>query len=452
MTGSRNNEIKISIPKKAQWIIDRITDAGYEAYIVGGCVRDSILGREPEDWDITTSARPEEVKALFARTIDTGIQHGTVTVMLDQEGFEVTTYRIDGKYEDNRHPTEVTFTPNLREDLRRRDFTINAMAYNERTGLVDLYGGLDDIERKVIRCVGNAEERFTEDALRIMRAIRFSAQLGYTIEEETKHAIRKLAPNLAAISAERIQVELVKLLVSPHPDYLRDAYELGVTKVFLPEFDVCMETPQNHPHHMYNVGEHTLHSVLAIQPERVYRIAMLLHDIGKPATLQIDENGITHFHGHNEVGEGMAEAILRRLRFDNDTIYKVCKIVLYHDYGNSVEPGFRVVRRAVSRIGEDIFPMLFPVKRADVAAQSDFMREEKLAMIDGWEKVYRQIMEEKQCFSLKDLAVSGKDLIAAGYKPGPEIGRKLQELLELVLDDPEWNTREKLLEKASERI
>lgn len=447
LLNDKAREIKISIPDKAQQIIDRITSAGYEAYIVGGCVRDSILGREPEDWDITTSAKPEEVKALFPRTIDTGIQHGTVTVMLDKEGFEVTTYRIDGKYEDNRHPTEVIFTPNLREDLRRRDFTINAMAYNEKTGLVDLYGGLEDIERKLIRCVGNAEERFTEDALRIMRAIRFSAQLGYTIEENTKAAIRKLAPNLEAISAERIQVELVKLLVSPHPDYLRDAYEMGVTKVFLPEFDVCMNTPQNHPHHRYNVGEHILHSVLEIKPDRIYRIAMLLHDIGKPATLQTDADGITHFHGHNEVGEVMAREILHRLRFDNDTIYKVCKIVLYHDYGNSVEPDARVVRRAVNRIGEDVFPMIFLVKRADVLAQSDFLRREKLEMIDEWEQIYREIIAQKQCLSLKDLAVSGKDLIALGFRPGPEIGQKLQQLLELVLDQPEYNTKERLLEE-----
>lgn len=441
-------EIKISIPEKAQWIIDRITDAGFEAYVVGGCVRDSILGREPEDWDITTSAKPEEVKALFPRTIDTGIQHGTVTVMLEKQGFEVTTYRIDGKYEDNRHPSEVTFTPNLAEDLKRRDFTINAMAYNERTGLVDLYGGLEDMQCGLIRCVGKAEERFTEDALRIMRAIRFSAQLGYTIEEETKQAIRLLAPNLASISAERIQVELVKLLVSPHPDYLRDAYEMGVTKVFLPEFDVCMNTPQNHPHHKYNVGEHILHSMMEVEPDRIYRIAMLLHDIGKPATLQTDEEGITHFHGHNEVGEVMARKILHRLRFDNDTIYKVCKIVLYHDYGNAVEPQPRIVRRAVNHIGEDIFPMILNVKRADVLAQSDFMRQEKLDMIDRWEKIYRQILEQGQCLTLRDLAISGKDLIALGYHPGPQIGQKLQELLELVLDDPECNTREILISQT----
>ena len=273
--------IQIQIPEKAKYIIETIQNAGFEAYVVGGCVRDSILGRCPEDWDITTSARPEQVKALFRRTIDTGIQHGTVTVMLDKEGFEVTTYRVDGKYEDSRHPKEVTFTPNLEEDLKRRDFTINAMAYNETEGLIDIFGGLQDIEAKLIRCVGNPEERFGEDALRIMRAIRFSAQLGYEIHEDTEAAIRKLAPTLQKISAERIQVELTKLLISPHPDTLRDAYDMGVTKVILPEFDAMMETPQKHKHHKYNVGEHTLHALIEIAPEKNLRYAMLLHDIGK---------------------------------------------------------------------------------------------------------------------------------------------------------------------------
>ncbi len=442
------SEIKIFMPQKVKYIIKTIEDAGFEAYAVGGCVRDSILGREPEDWDITTSARPEQVKALFSRTIDTGIRHGTVTVMLDREGFEVTTYRVDGKYEDSRHPKEVTFTPSLEEDLRRRDFTVNAMAYNEDSGLVDIFGGLEDIERKVIRCVGDAEARFGEDALRIMRAIRFSAQLGYTIEEDTKLAIRKLSGTLKAISAERIQAELVKLLVSPHPDYLGDAYDMGVTKVILPEFDICMSTPQNHPHHMYNVGEHVLHSLTEIEPDRILRLSMLLHDIGKPATLKIDGEGITHFHGHNVVGEETARKILQRLRFDNDTIYMVCKIVMFHDYGNSVIPDMRTVRRAINRVGEDVFPLLFPIKRADVKAQSDYLRQEKLDIIDQWQRLYEQIMEEKQCVCRKTLAITGHDLIELGCEPGPALGEKLDDLLELVLEHPEYNTRERLLKEV----
>lgn len=440
----------IQIPEKAKYIIDTIQSAGFEAYVVGGCVRDSILGRKPEDWDITTSARPEQVKALFRRTIDTGIQHGTVTVMLDKEGFEVTTYRVDGKYEDSRHPKEVTFTPNLEEDLKRRDFTINAMAYNDTEGLIDIFGGLTDIEAGLIRCVGDPEERFGEDALRIMRAIRFSAQLGYKIHEDTEAAIRKLAPTLQKISAERIQVELTKLLISPHPDILRNAYDMGVTKVILPEFDTMMETPQNHPHHKYNVGEHTLHAIMEIEPRKDLRYAMLLHDVGKPGTLTIDEKGITHFYGHPAVGEEMSRRILRRLRFDNDTVAVVTRLVRYHDYGNSVTPDLRIVRKAVNKIGEDIFPLLFPVKKADILAQSDYMRAEKLETLLLWEKLYQEILDKKQCVSLKTLAVTGRELITMGMKPGRELGEMLQQLLELVLEHPEWNTEEKLMEKVKE--
>ena len=444
--------MRIEIPEKAKFIIETITKAGFEAYVVGGCVRDSILDRKPEDWDITTSAKPYQVKALFPRTIDTGIQHGTVTVMLDKEGFEVTTYRIDGKYEDSRHPKEVTFTPNLTEDLKRRDFTINAMAYNEQTGLIDIFGGMQDIEKKVIRCVGDAKERFTEDALRIMRAIRFSAQLGYTIEEKTAEAIRELAPNLRNISAERIQVELVKLLVSPHPDYLRMAYDMGVTKVILPEFDRMMETPQNHPHHKYNVGEHTLHALLAVPCGRILRLTMLLHDVGKPDTLSVDENGITHFHGHPTVGEELAKQILRRLKFDNDTIHTVTCLVRYHDYGNGVDPDMRIVRRGIQKVGEDIFPLLIPVRHADVCAQSDYKKTEKLELLDKWERLYHEIVAKNQCVSLKNMAITGKDLIALGMKPGKEIGSMLDELLQMVIETPECNTREFLLEEVRHRL
>ena len=235
---------KIQLPEKVNIIIQTLQAHGYEAYAVGGCVRDSILGRVPDDWDITTSATPFETKELFARTFDTGIEHGTITVLLEKDAFEVTTYRVDGKYEDSRHPKEVTFTRSLREDLLRRDFTINAMAYNDTEGLVDIFGGIEDLQAKTIRCVGNAMERFSEDALRIMRAVRFAAQLGFEIEEETRKAITELAPTLINISAERIQVELIKMLVSPNPGLLRTAYELGITKVMLPEFDEMMPTTQ----------------------------------------------------------------------------------------------------------------------------------------------------------------------------------------------------------------
>ena len=442
--------MRLQLPAAVNMIIDVLQAHGYEGFAVGGCVRDSVLNRTPDDWDITTSATPYQVKELFSKTVDTGLQHGTVTVMVHGVGYEVTTYRIDGEYEDGRHPKEVQFTSNLTEDLKRRDFTINAMAYSKDRGLIDEFGGMNDLQRKIIRCVGDPWQRFGEDALRILRAVRFAAQLGFEIEENTKKAIVELAPTLSKISAERIQVELTKLLISPHPDTLRDAYDMGVTKVILPEFDAMMETPQKHKHHKYNVGEHPLHALIELAPEKNLRYAILLHDIGKPETLTMDEDGTTHFHGHPAVGEEMARRILRRLRFDNDTVAVVTRLVRYHDYGNDVTPDLRIVRRAVNKIGEDIFPLLFPVRQADILAQSDYLRAEKLENLELWKKLYEEMLEKKQCVSLKTLAVTGKDLIAMGMKPGRELGDMLQKLLELVLEHPEQNTREQLLEKAGE--
>ena len=442
--------MKIQMPEDVKYILEKLNSAGYEAYAVGGCVRDSILGRIPDDWDITTSAKPEETKALFPRTIDTGIQHGTVTVMCNHVGYEVTTYRIDGEYEDSRHPKEVIFTADLLEDLKRRDFTINAMAYNhlenqenENGGLVDAFGGIEDIENHIIRCVGNPIHRFEEDALRMMRAVRFSAQLGYEIEEETKNAIRILAPNLANISAERIQVELVKLLVSNHPDYLRTAYETGMTKVFFPEFDKAMETKQNNPHHIYTVGEHMLQSLNHVRNDKVLRLTMILHDIAKPDTLQTGEDGIDHFYGHPDKSEEMAKKILKRLRFDNDTMGKVCKLVKYHDRKLSLKP--EKLRKAIVEIGVDIFPLLLEVKEADMMAQSDYKKEEKKKELEDIRKVYQQILDAGDCLALKDLAVTGKDMINAGMKPGKELGAVLQKLFDYVLKNPEKNTKDDLL-------
>lgn len=439
------SKFQIRLPEKVNIIIEKLKSHGYEAYAVGGCVRDSILGRQPEDWDITTSATPQETKELFAKTFDTGIEHGTVTVLLGKEGFEVTTYRVDGEYEDSRHPKEVTFTRNLREDLLRRDFTINAMAYNEDDGLVDIFGGISDLEEKVIRCVGNAMERFSEDALRILRGIRFAAQLGFEIEESTKEGMRKLAPTLKNISAERIQVELTKMLVSPRPDMLREAYELGITKEFLPEFDLLMQTGQETPHHMYNVGEHTLHSLMHIRNDKVLRLTMLFHDMGKPKMKTVDEHQVAHFKRHACESREIAEEVLRRLKFDNDTLHKVCKLVLYHDYRMPETP--KNVRRAMNKIGTELFPDYLEVRRADILAQSMYLRDEKLKSIEETKRIFEEIVKDSQCVSLKELAVSGKDLIKAGMQPGPEIGATLERLLELVLDDPNLNTKEELLKR-----
>ena len=433
----------IQLPEDVKSILHILQDAGYEAYAVGGCIRDSLLGRTPDDWDITTSARPEETKALFEKTIDTGIQHGTVTVMRHGRGYEVTTYRVDGEYEDGRHPKEVTFTASLEEDLKRRDFTVNAMAYNEEDGLVDLFGGRQDLERKIIRCVGEANERFEEDALRIMRAVRFSAQLGFTIEERTKEAIRGHADRLRQVSAERIQVELTKLVTSPNPDFLRIAWETGITAVVLPEFDRLMEQPQNNPHHCFSVGEHTLHAMRAVRPDKCLRLAMLLHDVAKPLCLTTDEAGIDHFHGHAQKGERIAAQILKRLRYDNHTTELVSRLVKWHDA--AIEPEKKAVRRAASRMGKDLFPLILEVKAADLAAQSDYRRAEKQEWLEQLRGLYEEIEREGDCLTIKDLAVNGRDLMRAGMEPGPQLGRTLQGLLEIVLEDPEKNTKEYLL-------
>ena len=440
--------MKIRLPEKVNMIIGTLQTHGYEAYAVGGCVRDSILGRVPDDWDITTSATPLQTKELFARTFDTGIEHGTITVLLDKDAFEVTTYRVDGKYEDSRHPSEVIFTRSLKEDLLRRDFTINAMAYNDSEGLVDIFGGLEDLENKTVRCVGNAEERFGEDALRILRAMRFAAQLGFEIEEETRAGIVKLAPTLANISAERIQVELIKMLVSPNPKLLRTAYELGVTEVFLPEFDAMMETEQETPHHMYNVGEHTLKSIEIIRADKVLRLTMLFHDIAKPQMKTMDANGVAHFKMHDLRGAELTKEILRRLKFDNDTIGKVVKLVQFHDYRIPAEP--KRVRRAMNKIGEDLFPYYLEVREADTLAQSDYLRDEKLQNIYDMRTCYEEILAKKECVSLKDLAITGSDLIADGMKPGKEIGAVLNKLLEMVIEEPELNTKKNLLRLRKE--
>ena len=438
-------DIEIRIPPGAARILRVLEDHGYEAFVVGGCVRDSLLGRNPNDWDITTSALPLQVKALFRRTIDTGLKHGTVTVLMDGEPFEVTTYRVDGEYLDGRHPSEVTFTASLQEDLQRRDFTINAMAYSEKKGLQDLFGGLPDLEKGLIRAVGDPAKRFGEDALRIMRAVRFAAQLGYEVEADTVQAMKELAPTLSKISAERIAAELEKLLVSPHPEKLKMAYECGITAVILPEFDRCMETAQNNPHHKYSVGEHTIVSIGNARPDRILRYTMLMHDMGKPSCKTTDEQGIDHFYGHQEVSAQMANDILRRLKSDNETRRSVSKLVRYHDLTCGLTG--KSVRKAISLIGEDLFPLYLEVKDADTRAQSDFRFQEKMDYLEEVRLLYRKILEEGDCLSLKDLAVNGKDLIAAGMKPGREIGEVLEAMYRDVIDDPEHNNKEYLMEK-----
>ena len=437
--------MKIQLPEKVNRIITTLQKHGFEAYAVGGCVRDSFLGRVPGDWDITTSAAPEETKSLFARTFDTGIEHGTITVLLNGEGFEVTTYRIDGKYEDNRHPSKVQFTRSLSEDLLRRDFTINAMAYNEQDGLVDLFHGMEDLKKGVIRCVGNAEARFSEDALRILRAIRFSAQLGFEIEEKTEKAIKKLAPTLEKISAERICAELEKLILSDNPDKLIEAYNLGITKVVLPEFDAMMECKQDTPYHMYNVGEHTIKVMENVEKTRVMRFAALLHDVAKPDVHTFDTR--SHFKGHAIAGVEKANKIMRRLKMDNKTIGLVKRLVACHDdrpveHGRSEEK----VRRSVHKIGKDIYPLYLQLVNADFAGKSEYGREKGYDDYLYVVETFNKIVDEEQCTCSAELNITGKEMIAMGVKPGPKIGDIFDRLLDMVLENPQLNENEKLRE------
>ena len=440
--------MKIELPEKVKTVIGELKAHGYDAYAVGGCIRDSIIGRTPGDWDITTSAKPQQVKAIFPRTVDTGIQHGTVTVLMDKEGFEVTTYRIDGEYEDARHPKDVIFTSNLLEDLKRRDFTINAMAYNDETGLVDAFDGIADLKAKRIRCVGEPTERFTEDALRMMRAVRFAAQLGFTIEDATRQAICDMAENLSKISAERIQVELVKLVTSDHPEEMKNIYDTGIAAVILPEFCTMMETEQHNPHHIYTVGVHTIRSMEEIRADKVLRLTMLFHDVAKPVCRRSDENGIDHFHGHAKISAELANDIMHRLKFDNDTLNKVKVYVRYHDLRPELTE--KSVRRAVSKVGADAFAEVLKLKMADTLAQSPKWQPEKKAYLKELTALYHTILEKQQCLCIKDLKISGKDLIEDGMKPGKEMGEILAKLLELVLEEPQRNEREWLIGKSRE--
>lgn len=442
--------MKIAIPKHANYIIKTLQHHGYEAYIVGGCVRDAVLGRNPSDWDITTSAKPLQIKSIFNKTIDTGLKHGTVTVMMEKEGYEVTTYRIDGTYEDHRRPNEVTFTTSLREDLMRRDFTINAMAYNDKDGLVDLFGGIEDLEKKMIRCVGKADDRFDEDALRILRAIRFAAQLGFEIDEEAKNAIRRKYRFLKDVSAERIQVELTKTLTSPHPELLKTAYELGMTSVFLPEFDEMMETSQNNPHHKYNVGDHTIEVMKNIQADKVKRLAALLHDVAKPVTKSTDNAGVDHFYNHYKKSAEMSEEILRRLKYDNHTMKAVKHLIEWHDFRWDDESyaGIKKVRRLVSKVGIDAFEPLLELQRADILGQSSYRQDNKLKVLDEVMEIFQEVKRNHDCLTIKDLNIDGVDLIRSGIPAGKRMGIILERLLDMVIEEPKLNQRPVLLELA----
>lgn len=439
----------ITIPEDVQSILDALASAGHKAYAVGGCIRDSILGIEPNDWDISTSAAPAEVKKLFEKTFDTGIQHGTVTVVLNHRNYEVTTFRIDGRYSDGRRPESVEFTASVAEDLSRRDFTMNAIAYNSREGMVDPFGGMEDIRKAIIRTVGTPCRRFEEDALRMLRAVRFSAQLEFSIESNTLTSITLNSNLIGKISSERIRDELNKLLLSKHPDRLLVLKETGLLRLILPELEECFNTPQNHPYHSYNVGEHLLKAVASTESDKILRWTMLLHDVGKPASKTTDHRGIDHFYGHAARSVGIAGNILKRLRFDNKSTDRILRLIEHHD--RILEPSQKAVRRSIYKVGDDIFADLLKVQEADKKAQHPAFLQERLDRLTQVREIYSGIKQSGQCLSLQQLAINGQDLLDSGFKPGKAIGEVLNSLLLVVLERPEFNTREKLLELARRR-
>ena len=414
----------------------------------GGAVRDSILNRPVHDWDICTSATPSEMLEIFKdkKIIETGLQHGTVTVVVNGEPYEITTYRIDGIYSDNRRPDTVTFTDKLVEDLRRRDFTINAMAYNDEEGLIDPFNGMKDIKYKKISCVGCAEDRFGEDALRILRAIRFAAQLEFIIMPSTDWEIHKQYKNLENISIERINSEFCKIASSDDFCVELLLYK-DVFSLFIPELKDMFDFPQNNPWHIWNVFGHTIHAVeYCDSDDLVVRLAVFFHDFGKPHSYQDGKDGIRHFKGHGKVSADMTDSIMKRLRFDNETRNNVVELVYYHDA--TFEAGKKYVKRWLNKIGEKQFRRLLQVKKADNKAQNLELSSDRIKELSEIEALIDEVLQEDECFSLKDLAVNGKDLIGVGYKAGKELGNTLNKLLQLVIDGDCPNEKEKLLQEA----
>ena len=436
------------MPQEVRSLLARLESAGYKGWAVGGCVRDTLRGAVPSDWDVTTDARPERVMALFGeRAIPTGLKHGTVTVCAGETHVEVTTFRRDGTYSDHRRPDAVQFSSSLEEDLARRDLTVNAMAMDLRGHICDPFGGQEDLSRRVLRCVGNPLRRLDEDALRIMRTLRFAAVLGFAIEPDTSAALHRRAPLLADIAAERILVEMNKLLTGEYMASVLLAYP-DVLGVFLPELLPCVGFDQRNVHHCYDVWTHSVYAASAIAPDAVLRWAMLLHDIGKPDCFTVDEHGTGHFYGHPARSAEMAEAICRRLRMDKKSAQRIVTLVRWHD--RDIPRTEKAVARAARQLGEDTLRQLLAVKRADNRAQSPLCRG-RAADIDRAEAILDDLLARQSCFSLRELAVRGNDLTALGLR-GPAVGETLQKLLDAVMDGSVPNERPALLALAQKLI
>ena len=440
----------MNIPPQVNTVFEMLENAGYEAFLVGGAVRDYVRsGAEGKDWDITTNALPGEVEKVFEgfRLIETGLKHGTVTVIIDHEPLEITTYRIDGDYSDHRHPDKVSFTGSLDEDLLRRDFTMNAMAYNPKTGIADPTGGRDDIAANRVRCVGDPDRRFREDGLRMLRALRFASTFDMDIEENTAAAIHRNRNLLGDIAPERIRVELTKMLCgSGIGRILREFAD--VVAVPLPEVEEMFGFEQHNPHHDRDVWLHTVAVTENISPEPEMRWAALLHDIGKPACFSVADDGVGHFYGHAEKSTLMSEDILTRLRFDNVGKERIIRLVRYHDMPITSER--KLIKRLLYKHGEAAARQLIELHRADTTGQAPICGE-RLVIFDEALEVMEDILNEESCFSLKDLAVNGNDMLAMGIR-GKAIGRALQMCMDAVLDETVTNNRQELLDMVKNKF
>lgn len=442
--------VKIDIPNNAEYILNILDFNNTFGFVVGGCVRDSLLGKTPHDWDICSSAKPDDVLKLMGRngirTIETGLKHGTVTAVVNDESYEITTFRVDGEYTDNRRPEHVDFVSDVREDLSRRDFTINAMAYNYYEGLIDPFGGYADLRDGIIRCVGNPDDRFREDALRILRALRFASTYGFKIEEETAAAIHRNKDLLKNISAERIRSELCKLLCGEGVLDILLEYK-DVMTVIIPELKPCIGFEQNNPYHKYTVYDHIAHAVANYRGDDIsIKTALLLHDIGKPECYTENEKG-GHFHGHSISSMRIAKDVVDRLKFDNKSKDEIVDLVLYHD--SDIYAAEKPVRRWMNKIGPEMLEKLICVKLADIGAHSEINQFERVQRYHKIHGIADKIMAEQQCFTLKDLLVTGRDIMwHCDIQSGPLVGEVLNHLLDMVLDEDVDNNAYELIEEA----
>lgn len=440
-----------NVPKEVYDIISKIEYEGFEAYMVGGCVRDCVMGIEPHDYDICTSALPQETMRIFEGEgmVTAGLKHGTVGIIRGKSVYEITTYRLDGDYSDGRHPDSVTFTNMLSEDLLRRDFTINAMAYNPKCGLVDIYGGREDLEKGIIRCVGNPVERFSEDALRILRAIRFASRFGFKVEEETKKAMQRLYPTIEKVSVERINAEFTKTLVTKHAARYIDEFR-DIIAHFIPEIKPMFGFEQNSRWHNLDVWQHTLKAISYSKEDVYIRLALFLHDIAKPQTYTTDDKGSGHFYKHAFEGSVIAKKILKRMKYSNDIIDTVCTLVGAHDFGLSASK--KSVKRLLQRLGEENFDRLMELRFADICAHREEMCAGDKDIISQMKSVKGKIIADKECFDIKSLDINGSTLIGLGIKPGPQIGKILGMLLEKVIEEKLENKKEVLIEYVNNMI